>query len=589
MRAQAIRPSQYITTYGAGSILEGPDGPRVVYDLEHSDVFGQNAPVTFAIHESGLSNLLPERAQIVRIPTNAEMQLKDGEAIYKTSPFPRWSLCVTHNRLYRYQHLASRTGCPGCVETFPHWNEARRKARKEAIRFVRACPAGHLDDVDWVGIITHARPNCQPESLRWQGTGGSLRNITIECPDCGGAANLGTAYAREWRCSGSYPERDLTNVGCARGARIMQRGSANLHVSELASSVTIPNLDTTLHQVLASAWVRPLLIVQRPLLQSGSQLRLIIRQLSDANAIPNTVLNEVNKYSDNMLFQAMDDVLASSLPASLEEARQNEFRQLQLAATSGHPSQPSQTPGAPPLFEVIQSKVQPSILGPGGRLLRVTPVSRLRVVMVQLGYRRMDGDLVSAAYREGQNVWLPGAELHGEGIFIDLSPQPGESSAQGHFQLVGLDAAGWSDQWQQSGELTSHPVFVWWHTLAHRLILALSVDSGYSSAAIRERIYARVDPATGAATGGILLYTAQPGGDGTLGGLIALVPRFDRVLIAALREVDSCSNDPLCSEERIAAGRANGAACYACSMVSETSCEHRNMWLDRNVLRINVP
>ena len=27
-----------------------------------------------------------------------------------------------------------------------------------------------------------------------------------------------------------------------------------------------------------------------------------------------------------------------------------------------------------------------------------------------------------------------------------------------------------------------HPVFVWWHTLSHRLITALSVDSGYSSA-----------------------------------------------------------------------------------------------------------
>ncbi len=64
-----------------------------------------------------------------------------------------------------------------------------------------------------------------------------------------------------------------------------------------------------------------------------------------------------------------------------------------------------------------------------------------------------------------------------------------------------------------------HPVFVWWHTLAHRLINALSVDSGYSSAAVRERVYVYLNTTDGSFDGGILLYTVQPGGDGTLGGL----------------------------------------------------------------------
>ncbi len=134
-----------------------------------------------------------------------------------------------------------------------------------------------------------------------------------------------------------------------------------------------------------------------------------------------------------------------------------------------------------------------------------------------------------------------------------------------------------------------HPVFVWWHTLAHRLINALSIDSGYSSAAVRERVYNDIDPGTGQAHGGILLYTAQPGGDGTLGGLIALVPHFDRVLRAALNTIDACSNDPLCSEEQFRAGRYNGAACYACQLISETSCEHRNTRLDRTLLMENLP
>jgi hypothetical protein len=134
-----------------------------------------------------------------------------------------------------------------------------------------------------------------------------------------------------------------------------------------------------------------------------------------------------------------------------------------------------------------------------------------------------------------------------------------------------------------------HPVFVWWHTFAHRIINALSVDSGYSSAAIRERVFIDVNESDGAANGGILLYTAQPGGDGTLGGLIALVPEFERVIRGALRNIDACSNDPLCGEEQFGYGKYNGAACYACSLISETSCEHRNMRLDRNLLLQNLP
>jgi hypothetical protein len=115
------------------------------------------------------------------------------------------------------------------------------------------------------------------------------------------------------------------------------------------------------------------------------------------------------------------------------------------------------------------------------------------------------------------------------------------------------------------------------------------VDSGYSSAAIRERVFIDVNETNAEENGGILLYTAQPGGDGTLGGLIALVPEFERVIRGALRNIDACSNDPLCGEEQFGYGKYNGAACYACSLISETSCEHRNMRLDRNLLLQNLP
>jgi hypothetical protein len=251
---------------------------------------------------------------------------------------------------------------------------------------------------------------------------------------------------------------------------------------------------------------------------------------------------------------------------------------------------------------VIRQQVR-TLNGPRGHRLRVTPVNRLRVVMVQTGYRRLDplNDPVDRVYHDGQRYWYPGVELFGEGVFLDLDPGSVPDSNGRHFPLNGAAASAWFDAWRNPNGFGQriqpderdwlHPVFVWWHTLAHRLINALAVDSGYSSASIRERVFVDVvDVHDGReAAGGVLLYTAQPGGDGTLGGLVALVPDFQRVIDAAFRNLDACSNDPLCGEETFGPGKYSGAACYACALVSETSCEHRNMRLDRKLLLENLP
>jgi hypothetical protein len=89
--------------------------------------------------------------------------------------------------------------------------------------------------------------------------------------------------------------------------------------------------------------------------------------------------------------------------------------------------------------------------------------------------------------------------------------------------------------------------------------------------------------------GSILLYATQPGSEGTLGGLIALVPFLGSILKRCFQMLRSCSGDPLCDDNKFANGSYNGAACYACLLISETSCEHRNMWLDRHVLGENQP
>jgi hypothetical protein len=538
----------------------------------------------FEIRDSRLSrDPAISGAGIVRIPSNAELIREQQFPLYTTEGLPYWSLCVIHRVLYW-----ARYGCPECSPA-RNMRDAREKAGREAVRFVRACAAGHLDDVDW-NYIVHNGPTCagQPGYYQWMGGGGSLRNVQIRCPSgqaggCGAQVNFGWAYGRDWRCSDRYPEqgRRPAQPTCGAPARIIQRGAANLRLPVVISALTIPPLATRLHNILQDSRLMTFcstLISMNLLTESNFRQGLNTIQPPLGASVLQFLQTRPWVEIQGAIGQVMAQ--AGAGPRSLKD---EECESLRFAAANGAPPVPAPQLGAPPLFEVRLADVR-RFSGPAGRhTFRVVPVSRLRMVLVQTGYRRLDpvaAGVVPVAFQSGGRHWFPGVELFGEGVYLDI-----EDAELNH---GGDRARAWADSHQQSNPLdeTLHPVHVWWHTLSHRLIRALSIDSGYSSAAIRERVYLRLAPGQ-PARGGLLLYTVQPGGDGTLGGLIGLVASFGQVIASALRDLASCSNDPLC-EEALPDG-VNGSACYSCLLASETSCEQRNVHLDRGLLLQEMP
>lgn len=117
--------------------------------------------------------------------------------------------------------------------------------------------------------------------------------------------------------------------------------------------------------------------------------------------------------------------------------------------------------------------------------------------------------------------------------------------------------------------------------MAHVLINEWSLDGGYPAAALRERLYVDKDMA------GILIYTATSDSAGSLGGIVAQgePDRLATGLRSALQRAGWCSNDPLCMEsEASGADGLNLAACHACLLLPETSCENNNVLLDRAAL-----
>jgi hypothetical protein len=101
-------------------------------------------------------------------------------------------------------------------------------------------------------------------------------------------------------------------------------------------------------------------------------------------------------------------------------------------------------------------------------------------------------------------------------------------------------------------------------------------------ASIRERVYGTGDQA------GILIYTAAADADGSLGGLVSFgtPERLGAILSGGLANAAWCSQDPLCGDRKPDPGtHISGAACHACLLLPETSCEHGNRFLDRRLLR----
>ncbi len=191
--------------------------------------------------------------------------------------------------------------------------------------------------------------------------------------------------------------------------------------------------------------------------------------------------------------------------------------------------------------------------------------------------------------------WLPAIEQFGEGIFIHFDAAAiavwlqKEATAIRNQQLL----AGYG-HWQKrfSGQAPAYPgtAYVLLHSISHALMAEIALDCGYPASSLKERVYALSSTRGGGDVDrcGILIYTASAGAQGTLGGLVATAPRFAYILKSALDRLRICSNDPVCADhepdDRSGDRATHGAACHGCLLIAETSCEMRNLFLDRSLL-----
>lgn len=225
-------------------------------------------------------------------------------------------------------------------------------------------------------------------------------------------------------------------------------------------------------------------------------------------------------------------------------------------------------------------------------------VERLREVRALRGFTRLSpaesgetGPRIAKLSKARHN-WLPAIEVRGEGIFVGFDA--GRLSEWEENEVVKARAKCAAEAAERSWRELNGPErpftqdvsarLLLIHTTAHAVAERLSLESGYSTASIRERLY--VSPGSQGMCG-FLLYTSAPDSDGTLGGLSrqGRALHFGEVFRSAIRGLEWCSSDPLCATGTLSMSEGSGlSACHCCTFVPEPSCEHFNRHLDRGML-----
>lgn len=511
--------------------------------------------------------------------------------------------------------------------------------RMVPVRFITICRRGHIDDFPWARwlgcpVQSDGQSPATGHQLFLRDLGGeNLQSIKVRCT-CGNEETLSgitTTNREKAGFSTTLSERlckkaGTDDAGLCRGHRpwlgqgwaepcsenvvgSLLTGS-NVYFARTQTSLFIPQApieqDGLLAELQRALLGLPKFLKIKLTWEKGERtdavdlarppLERAIPELRSADA-PEELVKKVIKLATEASPILQESVSQPAAPESGEVR----FRRVEFNAFR----QPYDNPKDTDLR--VKPSTVPELLR--NRIARVSLIERLRATRVFLGFDRVEGGTLfgnQAADAAMQQLfrsypstkWLPAVDTRGEGIYIEF-----DNAAVTQWlatQRASLRAR-LDDEYRQC--LNSYEFLapqlgvagdegVDWaatyllvHGFAHALINQFVFEAGYSSAALRERLYVSTD--RDAPMAGVLIYTASGDSEGTLGGLVRIGTE-ERLLTAifnALRRIVWCSADPVCSElGRQGPDGSNRAACHACLLLPETSCETINRGLDRAIL-----
>jgi len=579
-----LRRSQLITSFGPGSMVDLPNHAVLIGGLD--TWFGGGDEIVEPRLTEKLKQLFDPPLESLQLrtppPDNDEAtgvrsgitawqfpewfiaQDVDGE---KTSGFDRSRMLVHRKRLTNGKYI----------------DDQRKKRTVVPVRFVRACPNGHLGDIDWYYFCHGEKTDCRRRLwIAERGTSGDLSEVYVRC-DCGARRSLKDAVGRAGgalgRCDGNRPWiGPYSKEGCDQPSRLLIRQASNAYFAQLMSVISLPDRNAGTREAVESVWDFVGHVTSVDELEYERRKPRVRKALEgiENEAVLDEVKVRLGKSAENV---------KSAKQAEMETliSQQDEIGEDRPDGTFLARNLPRREWDAPWMRDVE----------------RIVLVHRLREVMAQVGFTRLeavspdiDGELemeVRRAPLAEEISWLPAIENRGEGIFIQFRNEAVEAweqrkavHARGQRLLGGYESwkserPGAKKKFVEAGGMLPYVLF---HSFSHLLITSLSLECGYPASSIRERIYCVPDVGYG-----VMIFTGSSDAEGTLGGLIQAGRRIHHHIRSALRIGELCSNDPVCAQHEPASPLEKrflqGAACHGCLLISETSCELHNDFLDR--------
>lgn len=573
--------SQAIWSGGPGATIDLPNFSVVPLGLEY-----WGGTWTRDVDEPRLLRVVRrmkgEQVRSLRQPAGAE---EGGEI--PVTVFPGWLRCTRCNLLaeassgsFKLKKHRDPTRTKYVHEHCP--NNGGRDADAVPARFMVACEHGHLDDFPWHWYVHGGESECRGP-LEFFEVGDSLQtqNLYVACRGCGEKKSMAAAFGERARetlpaCRGRHPHLpDRSPDRCDAELRTVLLGASNVWFSVTRSSLALPERPLSeLEGFVRREWAafEKLDSEERVSALFDMYFRERYEELSAATA--RDLWGAISSVRSRMEEESEPDDLLLPEWRTLTRVRER---------LEGGPDFLARRVEAPRGFkEWIDS---------------VVLLERLREVTALLGFTRLEppGDWNPenpsswAPLTDDPPHWLPANEVRGEGIFVHFDERVirgwlNRPAVRARDGLLAEAQRAWNEMRGKEG-IAGYPGirYALLHTFSHLLLRELAMESGYSAASIKERIYAR-EEGEGEAMAGVLLYTAAADSDGTLGGLVRLgQPEIlGSMMERALERAGVCAADPLCLEHDPGMdGSLHGAACHSCAFVSETSCESGNRYLDR--------
>ena len=251
-----VRRSQVITTYGPGALIDLPQESAIVAGLDEW-------PPLHKLEEVDE----PRLARKLRAITGVAVPRMVAPPPVSSDPgatpvgigawrFPEWFVVQEaepgdgHIRARRLVHRKAL-------------DDHRRFEGRPVVatRFVRACPRGHVDDVDWRRFVHRPGSDCPPTRPLWldeQGTTGDLADLLVRC-ECGASRRLSDASMREHTplgtCSGARPWLGRgANENSSLPSRLLVRTASNAWFPQVVSVLSLPERGSAVETAVRELW-----------------------------------------------------------------------------------------------------------------------------------------------------------------------------------------------------------------------------------------------------------------------------------------------------------------------------------------------